>query len=158
MKLLFYVQVAELQPPDTVKNYFTGAFQAFYTRSRCSLSKAFIYLKSLETVCKEVNLLWSCKMPTPNFTKKSTFTNPPSCILPSFSQNASRLLLPKRPWKCESTISFWKCKRKVVLLVIYLFNYDSSKSTFFTLNYGIWRSLEHSLYQINWNSSFLAII
>ena len=35
-KLLFYVQVAEFQPPDAVKNYFTGAFQAFYTRSRSS--------------------------------------------------------------------------------------------------------------------------
>ena len=26
---LFHVQVAEFQPADTVKNYFTGAFQAF---------------------------------------------------------------------------------------------------------------------------------
>ena len=54
---LFHVQVAEFQPPDTVKNYFTGAFQAFYTRSRDSQSKVFIYLKSLKTVCEEVNLL-----------------------------------------------------------------------------------------------------
>ena len=44
---LFYVQVAEFQRPDTVKKYFTGAFQAFYTRTRSSYSKAFIYLKSL---------------------------------------------------------------------------------------------------------------
>ena len=29
MKQLFYVEVAEFQPPDTVKSYFTGAFQAF---------------------------------------------------------------------------------------------------------------------------------
>ena len=63
-----------------------------------------------------------------------------SCItssfvyLPSFSQIASRLLFPKRLWKCASTISFRKFKRKVVLLVIYLFNYDSSKPTFFMLN------------------------
>ena len=56
-KLLFSVKVAEFQPPDTVKNYFTGAFQAFHTRSRSSHWKAFIYLKSLKTVCKEVNLL-----------------------------------------------------------------------------------------------------
>ena len=28
-KLLFYVQVAEFRPPETIKNYFTGAFQAF---------------------------------------------------------------------------------------------------------------------------------
>ena len=34
-----------------------------------------------------------------------------------FSQNTSRLLLPKRLWKCESTqFSFRKYKRKVVLL------------------------------------------
>ena len=69
---------------------FTGAFQVFYARSRSSHSKAFICLKSLKTVCKEVNLLWSCEMPTRNFMKKSSFTHPPSCILPSFSQNASR--------------------------------------------------------------------
>ena len=57
-KLLFHVQVAEFQPPNTAKNYFTGAFQAFCTRSRRSHSKAFIYLKSLKTVkkliCNEV--------------------------------------------------------------------------------------------------------
>ena len=46
----------------------------------------------------------------------------------------SRLIFPKRLWKWASTISFRKYKRKVVLLVIYLFNYDSSKSTFFMLN------------------------
>ena len=28
-KLLFYVQVAEYRPAETIKNYFTGAFQAF---------------------------------------------------------------------------------------------------------------------------------
>ena len=70
-------------------------------------------------------------MPTCDFTKKNSFTHPPSCILPSFSQNVSRLLFPMRLWKFASTISFRKYKRKVVLLVIYLFNYDSSKSAFF---------------------------
>ena len=69
--------------------------------------------------------------------EKNSFTHPSLCILPSFSKNRSELLLPKRLWKFESTISFWKCKWKVVLLVIYLFNYDSSKSIFFMLNYGI---------------------
>ena len=67
--------------------------------------------------------------------RKKLFHTSSSCILPSFSQNASRLLLPKRFWKCESTISFRKYKQKVVLLLlIYLFNYDSSKSNFFMLN------------------------
>ena len=53
---------------------------------------------------------------------KNSFTHTPSCTLRSFSQNSSfsqntsRLLLPKRFWKCASTISFRKYKRKVVLL------------------------------------------
>ena len=77
------------------------------------------------------HLRMTVKMPTCNLTKKRTFAHPPSCILPSFSQNTTQLLLQKRLWKFESTISFWKCKRKIVLLVIYLFNYDSSRSIFF---------------------------
>ena len=56
-KVLFHVQVAEFQLPDSVKNFFTGAFQAFYIRSRSSHLKAFIYLKSLKTLCEEANLL-----------------------------------------------------------------------------------------------------
>ena len=47
-----HVQVAEFQPADTVKNYFSGAFQAFYTRTWSSHSKAFIYLKSLNFICE----------------------------------------------------------------------------------------------------------
>ena len=45
-KLLFHVS------QDTV----TRSFQVFYTRTRSSHSKAFIYLKSLKIVCEEVNL------------------------------------------------------------------------------------------------------
>ena len=86
-KLLFHVKNADFQPPDTVKNYFTGAFQAFYTRSRSSHSKAFIYSKSQKTICEGVTLSWSCEMPTCKLTKKNSFTHPPLCILPSFSQN-----------------------------------------------------------------------
>ena len=55
-KLLFHVQVAKFEPPDIVKNYVTAAFLAFYARMRSSHSKVFIYLKSLKTVCEEVNL------------------------------------------------------------------------------------------------------
>ena len=54
--------------------------------------------------------------------EKISFTYPPSCILSLFSQNASWPLLPKRFWKCATTVSFRKYKRKVVLLVIDLFN------------------------------------
>ena len=64
----------------------------------------------------------------------NSFTHLLSCILPSFSQNTSQLLLPKRLWKCASTFSFRKYKRKGVLLLIYLFSHDSSESSFFMLN------------------------
>ena len=133
--------------------------------------------------------------------EKNFFTHTLSCILPSFSQNTSRLLLPKRLSKCACTITFRNGKQcysrssrpevfykkgalrnfakltgkhpcqslfliklfkkglrhrcflvnfpkflrtpflredlrwLFLLFVIYLlFNYDSSKSTFFTLN------------------------
>ena len=36
---LFHVQVAEFQPPDTVKNYLTSDFQVFYTRMTTCHSK-----------------------------------------------------------------------------------------------------------------------
>ena len=65
---------------------------------------------------------------------KNSFTYTPSCILPSFSQSESRLLLLKRLLRCASKFSFRKCKEKKVLLVICLLNYDSSKSIYFTLN------------------------
>ena len=55
-ELLFRVPVEEFQPPDTVKNYFTGPFKCFYTITRSNHSKAFTYLKSLKTVYEEVNL------------------------------------------------------------------------------------------------------
>ena len=54
--------------------------------------------------------------------------SPLSCIFPSFSQNASA---SKEGFKvCE--YNFFQ--RKVVLIVIYLFNHDSSKPSIFMLN------------------------
>ena len=60
---LFHVQVAGFQPPDAVKRYLTGDFQVFYTRTRSSYSKAFIYLKSLRISCalfvkKLISAIW----------------------------------------------------------------------------------------------------
>ena len=49
---LFHVQVSEFQPADTVKKYFTGAFQAFYTRVRRYPFEAVHLFKILE------NYLW----------------------------------------------------------------------------------------------------
>ena len=51
-----------------------------------------------------------------------------------FSQNTPRLFLPKKLWKYASTTSFRKHKRKGALVLIYLFSYNSSKSTIFMLN------------------------
>ena len=53
---LFHVQVAEFQPPPTVKKYFTSAFQALYTKTSSSYSKVFIYLKSPKIISEEFNL------------------------------------------------------------------------------------------------------
>ena len=44
--------VAGLQPAYKVKNYFTGAFLAFCTRTISSHLKVFIYLKFLKIVVK----------------------------------------------------------------------------------------------------------
>ena len=54
-KLLFCVPVEEFQPPDTVKNYFTGPFKRFIQEREVAIQR-FIYLKSPKTVCEEVNL------------------------------------------------------------------------------------------------------
>ena len=53
-KGLFHVHVSEFQPADTLKNYFTGDFQAFYARTGSSYSKAFIYIKSLKIICEKL--------------------------------------------------------------------------------------------------------
>ena len=89
-------------------------------------------------------------MSTCKFTKKS-FTYLSSCILSSFFKNASRLLPPKRLSNCASKIYFTKYKQKVVLLVIYLFNYNSSKLISLMLNVAfdfvlVWFS------SVNWNT------
>ena len=77
---------------------------------------------------------------------------------PLFSLNGSLLLLPKRIWNCVSTFSFRKYKRKVVLLAIYLFNQDSSKSTLFMQNMTFDVVLSTVFVkQTSWNSSFFAI-
>ena len=87
-------------------------------------------------------------MPTCKFTKKTL-----SHIILQFAfifKNVSRLLLPKRLLKCASKISFRKYKQRVVLLVIYLFNNDSCKSTSFMLNV-VFDCLEYGFCQVSWN-------
>ena len=38
-KLLFRVQVEEFQPPDTVKNYFTGPFKCFIQEREVAIQR-----------------------------------------------------------------------------------------------------------------------
>ena len=83
--------------------------------------------------------------------EENSFTNPPSCILPSFSKNASRLLLPKRLLKVCEQIFFRKNEQRVVLLVIYLLNYNSFEVNFLHVEYGVWLCLEDGFCQGNSN-------
>ena len=81
--------------------------------------------------------------------EKSSFTHPPSCILPSFSKNTSRLLLPKSLWKCASIISFRKYKRVTCNLPVQL---KFLQVNFLHVEDAIESFLEYSFYQVNWNS------
>ena len=83
--------------------------------------------------------------------EKNSFTNPPSCILPSFSKNASRLLLLKRLLKvCEQ--NFFEKKRAKssvtcnlpVQLRFILVNFPH-------VEYGVWLCFEYGFCQANWN-------
>ena len=69
-------------------------------------------------------------MPACKFTNK-TLSHILSFILPSFFSECIMITSP------EDSLKVYECnffQRKVVLLVIYLFNHDSSKSTIFMLN------------------------
>ena len=128
---LFHVQVAEFQLLDTVKNYFTSAFQAFYTRMRSRKSKAFIYLKSLKIICEEVIICNEVARCQPASLQEKIFHTSSfmyfafifsECITITSSEDSLKV--------CEHNFF----QRKVVLLVICLVSHDSSKSTFFMLN------------------------
>ena len=105
---LLHVQVAEFQPAYTVKSYFRGTFQAFYTRTRSNYLKAFLYLKSMKIIFEEDNLQWSCKIPNCKFTKKtlSHILLHVSCL--HFLRTHQNDIYWKRLWKCASSFSFRK--------------------------------------------------
>ena len=129
---LFHVQVTQISTSRYSLKLFHRCYSNILYKNEKYPIKGVHLLKILE------NYLWGgwfvMKLPTYKFTKKNSLTSPPSWILPSFSKSTWRLLLPKRLSTCASKTSLRKNKRKVVLLVIYLFNYDSSKSTSFMLN------------------------
>ena len=112
---LFHVQVAVFQPTDTVKNYFTGAFQALYTRTReVAIRRRSFTQNPWRLSVKRLisNEVARCQ---PVSLRKKVSHIFPSCILPLFSKNASRLLLPKEALNCASKSFFRKYKQKVVL-------------------------------------------
>ena len=95
----------------------------FCTRTRRSHLKAFIFSKSYQ--------------PASFQKKKKLFYT--SSFMYFFFIFSERIKIPStaKVLKVFDIIFFKKWKRKVVLLVMYLFNYDSSKSTFFMLNMAL---------------------
>ena len=104
-------------------------------------------------------VLISCtsgKIQACNFIKKETLAQVLSCEFWNFSKNTfftAQLRATEALEVCEHNFFLRKYKQKVVLFVIYLFNYDS----FLYVEYAVWPSLEYSFCQINRNSSFLVI-
>ena len=78
--------------------------------------------------------------------EKSSYTHPPSCILPSFSKNTSRLLLPKSLWKCASTVTFREYKWVTCNLSVQL---QVLPVNLLHVEDGIGHFLGYSFYQIN---------
>ena len=85
---------------------------------------------------------------------KSSFTHPLSCILSSFSQNKSRLLLPKRLWSVRAQFLLVESSITCNLPVQSRF----IQVNYLHVKYSIWRSLECSFCQINWKPMFLVIL
>ena len=128
------------------KKLFHRSFQVFYIRTRSSHSKAFIYFKSLKNVCEEVNLEWSCEMPTFKLTKKTLS----QIFLHAFCLHFLRILttnVPKEALKVSQHNFFEE--------VIHLS--QRSSCWIWHLTFCFWRS-GYSFCYINRNSSFLAII
>ena len=54
-RLLFCEQVEEFQPPDEVKNYFTGLFKRFIQEREVAIRSS-LFLKIPKNCCEEVYL------------------------------------------------------------------------------------------------------
>ena len=117
---LLHVQVAEFQPPDTVKKLFHSCFSSILYKTRSSHSKAFIYLNPWKLSVKKLICNEVARCQSPSVRKKLFHTSSFMYFAFIFSEYI--------------TITSSEDGLKVVLLVIYLFNHNSSKSTFFMLN------------------------
>ena len=83
--------------------------------------------------------------------EKNSFANPPSCILPSFSKNASRLLLPKRLSKVCKQLFFQKKRAKSSVTCVLPVELRFILVNFLHVEYGVWLCLEYGFCQANWN-------
>ena len=125
---VFHVKVAEFQPQDTIENYFTIVFQAFYTRTASSHSKTLKFLKILKI---PENYLWRrCEMPACMFTKKALS----NILFHVFGLHFLRMHHDYLFWRGLKVREHNFFQRKVVLLIYYLFDHDSSKLIIVMLN------------------------
>ena len=102
-------------------------------RMRSNHSKMFIYLKSLEIFCEEVNSYWSCEMKLGTLQKKLFHASFFVYFAFIFSEGII-ITFSEETLRVYEHNFFQKYKRKVTSLVIYQFNYDWSKSPLLMFN------------------------
>ena len=89
------------------------------------------------------NYLWEIRSGVtrcqPGSLRKKSFTHTPLCILLSFSQNASRLLLQKKLWNWASTSSR-KYKQTGVTCVFTVFQFSITSDNFECQNFFLFYS------------------
>ena len=114
--------IARFESAYTIKNYFTCTFEEVAFR-RCSFDKNLWKLFVKKLIRNEVARCQHASL------RKKLFHMPLTYFAFIFSEHIM-ITSSKKCWKWASTDFFRKNKRKVVLLAIYLLNYDTSKSTF----------------------------
>ena len=122
---LFHAQVTGFQPAYTIV-LPRVRFKHFVQEREVAIERCSFNQNPWKLSVKKLIRSKIARFQPINLQKKKRFLkHTASCILPSFSQKALRLLLP-------GNITFKKYKRKAVLLPFRLFNYDSPKLAFFT--------------------------
>ena len=127
------VQVAVFQSADAVKNrYFTGIFQVFIAEREVAIRWPSFTENPWKLYVERLirNEIARCQPAT--LCQKLLHIS--SFMYFTFIFYECITILPKRLRKCASKDYSRKYKQKVVSLVIYLFNYYSSKITSFILN------------------------
>ena len=128
------IQAAEFHPPDLLKSYFTSAFETFYTRTRSSHSKAFIYLKFLKIIslkkliCNEV-VIWQYASLQIKFLHTSSF------IYLAFILSERIIII-----SCEESLKLWKQSNVTCNLPVHLWFICSLmiQVNFVLVDYGSW--------------------